>query len=165
MTTILSTREDQYLFTNFQSNYWYIRRVITNKQWTFRIGYENLRLPKWSPYCDVTWLSNLTLSRTDDYAPKKRTSEFFWCNATREWKSFTHFPRYDIFILYILRFTLWITKRTIVLHSVNIQYVWNKLRFSEAKKSLIYLGPLLWRYLYNLIRDWCSLLCCIVSMF
>ena len=31
MTTILSTREDQYLFINFQQDYWYIRRVITKK--------------------------------------------------------------------------------------------------------------------------------------
>ena len=135
MTTILSTREDQYLFTNFQSNYWYIRRVITDKQWTFRIGYENLRLPKWSPCWDVTKLSNLILSRTDDYASKKRTSEFFWCIATREWKSFKHFLRYNIFILYILRFTLLKAKRTIVFHSVNIQYVWNKLRSISLKRK------------------------------
>ena len=59
MTTILRTREERYLFTNFQYNYWYIRRLITNKQRKFRIGYENLRFPKWSSCFDVTWLSNL----------------------------------------------------------------------------------------------------------
>ena len=45
--TILSTREDQYPFTNFRWNYLYIRRVTTNKQRTFRVGYKNLRYLKW----------------------------------------------------------------------------------------------------------------------
>ena len=59
ITTILRTREERYLFTNFQYNYWYIRRSITNNQRKFRMGYENLRFPKWSSCCDVMWLSNL----------------------------------------------------------------------------------------------------------
>ena len=96
---------------------------------------------------------------------EKRTSEFFNASQLVNENRSKHFLRYDIFILFILRFTLWSTKRTILLHSVNIKYVRNKLRFSDAKKSLIYLGPLLWRYLYNMIRDWCFLLCCSVSMF
>ena len=76
MTTTLSTREGQYLLDNFQQNYWYIRRVITTSQWTFQIGYVNLRLPKWSLSCDVTWLLDLILSRTDDYASKSERVSF-----------------------------------------------------------------------------------------
>ena len=85
MTTILSTREDQYLFTNFQSNYWYMRRVITNKQWTFRIGYENLRLTKWSPYC-VVIMYNVSYSCNFLPSPKRRIQI-----KDRKWAIFNSF--------------------------------------------------------------------------
>ena len=52
---------EQCLLVNFQWNYRYIRRAMTNKQRKRRTGYENRRFLIWPPCCDVWWLSNLII--------------------------------------------------------------------------------------------------------